>query len=381
MTNLYLSEAQGKIISTMRARGRKLPSRLTRQKFANDKVEALAESIRKKYLALKLGKAEVDEQVQKFFKPVVEPLNQLVKNQPNVESYATRFPGRKRQRLPMPIKSSTPEAKPSLANMSTIIEPQIKKRSEETFVHNPEEEEEKEIPKAETTLPNIAKDVTRESLGEYLSQYPELAHQYIDIYITDPELIDGTYGIVNDPELDRWTLGSKEVTFNQDNSFTIDGKRYPGTNGLYELLFMKEAKDKIITKQDRIFYKDILERTCVHRRGFTPYGAIKGSTSHKYRNFVKPLVNPAKSRSVSSPSGKGLSFYNNGYKIVNKRPVEYLYWNSLNELVDRLRLIYAEINAGNRAHWNEAASIIEELLETGKIYKLRGNNGQVRVFL
>lgn len=367
--------------------------RVNKEKKTNDKVEALAASIRKKYLALKLGKSEVDEEVQKFFKPLVEPLNLLVKNTSDGNSYVTRYPGRRKQPVPPPMKASTPERK-SLADvtMSTIVEPpsqptEIKHPIEETFVYKPEEEE--EVFKPNSTLQNVARGVSRQSLGEYLAQYPDLAQEYIDRYIEDPDLFDGTYGLVNDPELEKWSMGSKEVTFNKDNSITIDGKQYPGTKGLYELLFMKEPEDKYIKKQDLTFYKDILERTCAHRHGFTPIGGIRGTNLQKYKVYVKPLVNPAKSgiarptrgsssSSIPSPSGrprgKGMSF---NYKIVNKRPVDYMYWNSLNELVDRLRIIYAEIIAGNKAHWNEAASIIEELLETGKIYKLRKSSSSL----
>lgn len=373
--------------------------RISREKGINDEVEQIAASIRKKYLALKLGKSEADEEIQKFFKPVVEPLTTLVKNTSDESRNAGRS-GRLYPRLPATMKSSTHEAKArtsSLADMTTIVEerqrpPKLeivkKPPSDQTFVFNPAEEEEEEVFKPDVTLGNVARGVSLASLGEYLSQYPDLVKPYIDRYIENSDEFDATYGLNNDPELDKWTMGSKEVIFNKDNSITIDGKQYPGTKGLYELLFMKEPIDQYVSEQDLAFYKDILERTCAHRHGFTPIGAIKGTNLQKYRVYVKPLVNPKKpnprssSSSIPSPTslsgavprrtGKGLMLSFPQYKLLNRKPVDYLYWNSLNELVDRLRIIYAEIIAGNKAHWNEASSIVEELLETGKVYKLRG---------
>ena len=47
---------------------------------------------------------------------------------------------------------------------------------------------------------------------------------------------------------------------------------------------------------------------------------------------------------------------------------DYVYWNDVNELVDRLKLLVAEKSAGNNSHDNEIMSIIEELREERIIY-------------
>ena len=57
------------------------------------------------------------------------------------------------------------------------------------------------------------------------------------------------------------------------------------------------------------------------------------------------------------------------YKIADlHRSKDYVYWDDPNELVDRLRLLVAEQEAGNNFHANEINSIIEELREGGYIY-------------
>jgi len=46
---------------------------------------------------------------------------------------------------------------------------------------------------------------------------------------------------------------------------------------------------------------------------------------------------------------------------------EYIYWDDPNELVERLRLLAAEYQAGNTAHSNEIMAILEELREADLI--------------
>ena len=47
--------------------------------------------------------------------------------------------------------------------------------------------------------------------------------------------------------------------------------------------------------------------------------------------------------------------------------IDYIYWDDPNELVDRLRLLMAEQQAGNKSHSNEILAIVEELREAGYI--------------
>ncbi|XP_072766280.1 uncharacterized protein [Anoplolepis gracilipes] len=52
---------------------------------------------------------------------------------------------------------------------------------------------------------------------------------------------------------------------------------------------------------------------------------------------------------------------------LNDNKIDYVHWNDLNELVDRLRLLDASRRAGNNTYDNEIMSIIEELREDGLI--------------
>jgi hypothetical protein len=55
------------------------------------------------------------------------------------------------------------------------------------------------------------------------------------------------------------------------------------------------------------------------------------------------------------------------FKEVSDKPIDYVYWNDPNELVNRLRLLVASQSAGHTGHSNEIVSVIEELREANII--------------
>lgn len=57
--------------------------------------------------------------------------------------------------------------------------------------------------------------------------------------------------------------------------------------------------------------------------------------------------------------------------------MDYVYFDDPNELTDRLRLLFVERSAANRSHTNEIHSIIEELRESGYLYRKSGLNETV----
>lgn len=217
--------------------------KIKKHRAMNSKIRALANSIRKKYLALKLGKAEIDEEVENFLKPVSEPLRKLVKNiernplqqqqsspQPSVVKeeeqtlrYSTRFPGRRSAAVVKPedevMKASTPEKEKLDISMMmaekpeniSIIEPSSSvKNKEDTFFYNAEEEDEdNEVFNPNQTLQDIARSSDAESMLQYLEQYPTIARQYVTKYIDNPDEFDTIYGLRIDPNEDKWYIGSK----------------------------------------------------------------------------------------------------------------------------------------------------------------------------
>jgi len=74
-------------------------------------------------------------------------------------------------------------------------------------------------------------------------------------------------------------------------------------------------------------------------------GPIRSSTMEKNKRFIK--------------QGKGMlphtMLVSRGHKM------DYVYWDDPTELVDRLQLLAASYQAGNKSHTNEIMSILEEL--------------------
>ncbi|KAL6264295.1 hypothetical protein P5V15_004397 [Pogonomyrmex californicus] len=59
-------------------------------------------------------------------------------------------------------------------------------------------------------------------------------------------------------------LGDKRFDVAADDSVIVDDTRYPGTLGLYELIF-KRFPDVMYTENDKQTYKSILLTTNAHR--------------------------------------------------------------------------------------------------------------------
>ena len=128
----------------------------------------------------------------------------------------------------------------------------------------------------------------------------------------------------------------------------LDGFRFRGTPGLYQLLFYN---DPSFAKDDTNPYKQILLLTKAH---LNSAGRMKSSPRLKYVEIIRPMFR-------SNSSGRGLKL------TYNTAPIEYMYWDDPNELVDRLKLLIASQQAGNTSNDNEIVAILNELEEAGII--------------
>ena len=128
--------------------------------------------------------------------------------------------------------------------------------------------------------------------------------------------IDKTYG----PKIQAngsVHLGKKEIKL-VDNTLTIEDTSYPLTQGLGNLIFSKSPK--LYTKNDLKTYKSILTQTSAH---LTADGTKIKRGGNKYSDLIQNLF----------PSGAGLS--------VKLQKHHLVYWNDPNELVKRLKLLFA----------------------------------------
>ena len=152
---------------------------------------------------------------------------------------------------------------------------------------------------------------------------------------------DSTYGPHYEGE--KIKMGNYDMIMMPDDNIKIGNEAFEGTEGLYQLIFEKEPHH--YSETDLNNYRHILKLTGKHLK---TDGQIKSNARYKYMRFIKNIFPPKK--------GAGLMSLNN-------KPIEYVYYDDLNELVDRLEILIREQNSGYTGHNNEIQSILEELQE------------------
>ncbi|KYM96919.1 hypothetical protein ALC62_12414, partial [Cyphomyrmex costatus] len=280
-------------------------------------IAKTSDSIRKKYRALKTGKMEEEIPLERHFKPIIEPLKQIVENtigsskDPiNIETF---------------FSDKDYEPKPKRKRPNALYD-----RSRElSYDHAPSVEEVFEI--ANEPLVTSIRHLLQTSEGQ--------------------EKLHANYGPLGQKYLKAVLSGKKAV--NIDVVY--------GVPGLYELMFMKFPNESICT-DDIQTYKNILLTTNAYRRGHNAGNLVLGNKGHKYKNIIAPLV-------LGKKVGTGIKKKPDlpcAMSLTDNR-IDYVHWDDPNELVDRLRLLEASRLAGHNGHNNEILSIIEKLREAGLI--------------
>lgn len=141
----------------------------------------------------------------------------------------------------------------------------------------------------------------------------------------------------------------------------IDEDEYQLTAGLKEVLLHKKPKLELVTENDKKVYKAILMKTKAHKRDYDNNGQLKGDKGEKYTQIIKPMFITSEVQDNKKVGGSI-----NVLKRYRKN-TDFIYWDDPNELVERLKLLIASKEAGNTNQDNEIISIIEELQEAGII--------------
>lgn len=326
-------------------------------------------AVRKKYESLRSDIAESELKWKEHYKPISEPLKQLIssvkeessKKSNNIsEIKAEQVPGLFASSPPpttsTPIKTTSRQRKmlktPQFVDEETVAESE----AEEPSVAHPDTN----VDFDSTVYKNARKEyeqMTRSAImSNFLEQFQGLAREYVDNLIHDTEdEFDVHTGVRYDLMNDKFSIGNKQLDFDGEDVFIMDGGekiRYKASRGFYELLFKKNPG--LYTRDDLKKYKDIGMRSALFRRNFRPSEQLQGHTGYKYREVIRKLVKPP-------AKGKGILTFN------NKR-VEYFPWKDPNMLVNRLRILIASQNAGHTSLNNEITNIFEAL-KMAKIIK------------
>jgi hypothetical protein len=372
----------------MRDRKRKI---YERQSNVKKKINEIVNVLRKKYLALKLGRDYESETINRVIRPITDSLKQISENTKLVNNVKTKQTikseikkGDEHSHTKIPLfkakklvyddidenELTTPIMKKSSPPRSKVL------HEEDTFLYTPQDEEVIDN-KQNDSLTEIQRSVSKmtpEVVNQFLEQYHELPRTYIVGLLNSEFESDQITGVQYDPNTEKWTIGDSDVELD-GKDLIIKGIRYEGTPGLYELLFKKEPIG--FKKTDAAQYNDILNKTNARHRNYDPNEQIRGTRSKKYKNVIKPLVmssNKKKGGAIGKLRNKQIQKSKLTKRIVpnltmevNDSKIQYIYYDTANELIDRLRYLKASELAGNNSHRNEISSIIEELRELGVI--------------
>ncbi|KAE9522469.1 hypothetical protein AGLY_017130 [Aphis glycines] len=280
-----------------------LPSATPSRTLLADIIQARI-NIKKKYDALKTGRFETESLINNTFSSIIDPLNKIRSNidTPRTHSSQHQF------KPPPPPPSTQPPSRSTSSPCTTSL-----------------------LPSSPPSLSDVDK---RHSIA---LTYPPTSYNLNELYrnwtkreldkIYGPrKLTDGTF-----------VLGNKEIQF-IDNRIHIkdDDYTYSITSGLIDLLFSKSPASDKYTNTDLKTYKHILNQTSAHK---TIDGTrIRSSIGVKYMNIISRLFKTG----GGDKSGSGINMRLQKHNIV--------YWNDPNELVDRLRLLYSSLAAGNTGH-------------------------------
>ncbi|KAK9751735.1 hypothetical protein QE152_g4865 [Popillia japonica] len=261
-----------------------------------------SKAIRKKQLAMRMGQAEAQDLLEKQFKPITEPLQKIlktgvIKQEIDMDAIKSEISQDLKRNLETPLTEiSKLQTPPAPTQTSTQPTPQRRKTpvsrrlAEADVDYDPFTEEEHQEIQTEKSFQQFRDEYQSmierdpERVDEFLEQYDMTPRVYIDGLLTDTTgEYDTTTGVHFDPILNKLKLG-KSVLDIDGKDLVVGGTRCTGTAGLYELIF--KSKPTGYKKDDLDCYRDILNRTNVHRRGYDPKQQIKGNKGYN----VNPLM-------------------------------------------------------------------------------------------
>ena len=197
------------------------------------------------------------------------------------------------------------------------------------------------------------KSIRDKSLQDYYEQYHTLPLKYIIFFKKDPnsEKSDGKFN------------ENKRIDFD-GTDLIIAGKKIKEQRNCMDFFFNQHIPSDYTTEDEKKF-KTILSKANVIKPKTT-------SKNTKFKKIIEPYMNQAfdqyDSVSDNNDGDDENKFEGRGLPMqVTTKPIDYIYWNDPNELVNRLKLLIASQNAGNTGQNNETNAIIEELYEANII--------------
>ena len=284
----------------------KISDPLKRDAIVKEYLE-LKKKIKSNFLSERIGEQQLQTDLSKFYKPITE-----------TQKTTTRE-----------ITEGLKPIREGIEKLPEAIQP-LGKASGEEKEEEKEEKEEEQTPSPKT-------------LGE-------TAYNYIhgkEIYDRDKTFgihfgQDGNYHMGAQKGIDGVYRGNNKIITIAYNNIYVDGEKFTGTPGLWELIM--EDNPKNYTKEDLNNYGNLLVKTNALHQDFDPKNPYpRASRSHKWHSILGTIW-----------VTKG--YRGSGVVVISSDP---------NALLERLDLLLASQKAGHTGVRNELVSICDELKRQG----------------
>ena len=305
-------------------------------------------TIKRKFVELAENEKTFEESLKKSYAPLIEPLNKLVKSEPNGKILVKEeFPEIKNENKPIK-KRKIKKQLDLIEKPETDIESEYESTFETTLRNENDNafNAERNLATSDDSLEEEEEEEDEDEMVDdiYNNDGAEktLLSQYIDNYRLKNK---NDFGIYLTPK-NVYKIGNLPVTI--DDRISIGGKEYKTTQGLLELLFKPLVK-KPYTKDDLNNYRQILLDSNAYRENFDPEGKLMVRNSNKYRSIIKNLL------------------LKGGSMVLNNKSERKIIYSNVNQMVERLKKLLMSRNAGNNNLQSEINQIITIMRRNGVI--------------
>lgn len=326
-----------------------------------DSIIKAREIIKRKFNELRRGRTETATNLEKHFKPIVNPIKELM--QLHKDNFKTTLRHEAVDDLKKKYKKDSNRMDDNLRGEMYI--PKVEKFDDSSGnIHLKDNVFQEVINNVGVDDDNVDNDDDddgidgsddRERVTEETDERGSLIDSYILGIMKKKKDFDLRYGI-RQVVSGGLMVGNQTVIIDKPNQLIVNNETFYLTPGLLELLCKKIPLD--YTASDIENYKRILELTSAHKTHYEPSKKVYRVKSQKYQSVISRLFPPTEEKK-NPKSGSGV--------FIPQKEKTYLYWDNPNELVERLSLLLASKEAGHTAHDREILSIEEELREAGYI--------------
>ena len=189
---------------------------------------------------------------------------------------------------------------------------------------------------------NATKDQTNTLKDELRNLEIQPGMNALDFYFNQYKgKIDPYFGIRK--QGDKYFLGDKQI-FVKDNNIIVNGHKFKGSIGLWALIMENTPNMENIEHEDFDSYTKLMQLTNAFDKGLENRHANK---TEKYELLTHLL---------EEKKGEGISFLP----------------SDIDTLHEKLKLLLAEFNAGNRATRNQIVAIVDNLIKRKQMTKSEG---------